>query len=348
MPVMEYRKLQGTDLTVSAVGFGVWTVGTTWWGVKDEEMGKGLLRRAFDLGVTFFDNADTYASGRAEELQREALGSVRDQIVIGTKFGYDIYNHPDRPGQQERPHDWTPAYLRKALEGSLKRLGTDYIDYYQLHNPRMDAVLNDDLWAELDRAKSEGLIRAYGTALGPALNERQIEEGIASVRDRRAPTQIIYNLLEQMLGEAILPAGEAAGVGVMARVPHASGLLEGYMTLDTEFEPGDHRNWRMTTNARRKAWMEDGLKKVEQLQAQFVEGRGRTIGQLAIQFALRSPVMASVLPNIYSAQNLEEYAATFDAAPLTDEEFGAIQALYRENFGLTHDLRGEVVAGGAK
>ncbi|ABF46006.1 aldo/keto reductase [Deinococcus geothermalis DSM 11300] len=339
---MEYRKLLGTDLTLSAVGFGVWTVGTTWWGVKDEDMAVRLLRRAFDLGITFFDNADTYASGRAEELQRRALGDVRDQIVIGSKFGYDIYNHPERPGQQERPHDWTPAYLRKALEGSLRRLGTDYIDYYQLHNPRLDAIRKDDLWAELEQLKAEGLIRAYGTALGPALNERQIEEGIETIRLRRAPTQIIYNLLEQVLGEQILPVAEEEGVGVMARVPHASGLLEGYMTLDTEFEPGDHRNWRLTTNARRKAWMEDGLKKVEQLQAQFLEGR--TIGQLAIQFALRSPAMASVLPNIYDEKGLEEYAATFGAAPLTDAEYDAIQVLYRDNFGLPTDLRGQEVA----
>ncbi|GAA5512595.1 aldo-keto reductase YhdN [Deinococcus carri] len=339
---MEYRKLLGTDLTVSAVGFGVWTVGTTWWGVKDDQMAERLLRRALDLGITFFDNADTYASGHAEELQRRVLGGVRAQIVIGTKFGYDIYNHPERPGQQERPHDWTPEYLRKALEGSLKRLGTDYIDYYQLHNPRLDAIQKDDLWAELEQLKAEGLIRAYGTALGPALNERQIEEGIETIRLRHAPTQIIYNLLEQVLGEQILPVAEQEGVSVMARVPHASGLLEGYMTLDTEFEPGDHRNWRMTTNARRKAWMEDGLKKVEQLEVQFLNGR--TIGQLALQFALRSPAMASVIPNIYDGKGLEEYAATFDAAPLTDAEYDAMQTLYRANFGLTHDLRGQEVA----
>lgn len=339
---MEYRKLLGTDLTVSAVGFGVWTVGTTWWGVRDEDMAVRLLQRAYDLGITFFDNADTYASGRAEEIQRRALGDVRDRIVIGTKFGYDIYTHPERPGQQERPHDWTPAYLRKALEGSLRRLGTDYLDYYQLHNPRLNAIQKDDLWAELEGLKAEGLIRAYGTALGPALNERQIEEGIASVRERRAPTQIIYNLLEQVLGEQILPVAEQEGVGVMARVPHASGLLEGYMTLETDFEPGDHRNWRLTTNARRKAWMEDGLKKVEGLSAQFLEDR--TIGQLALQFALRSPAMASVLPNIYDEKGLTEYAATFGAAPLTDAEYDAIQALYRANFGLETDLRGQAVA----
>jgi aryl-alcohol dehydrogenase-like predicted oxidoreductase len=343
---MDYRKLHGTDLSVSALGFGVWTVGTTWWGVKDEQLGEQLLRRAYDLGVTFFDNGDTYASGRAEELQARALGDVRDQIIIASKFGYDIYNNPERPGQQERPHDWSPAYLRKALEGSLKRLGTDYLDYYQLHNPRLDAIekgsaLADDLWAELDKLKSEGLIRAYGTALGPALNERQIAEGIATIEQRRAPTQIIYNLLEQLLGEPILKVAEQQGVGVVARVPHASGLLEGYMDMNTTFEPGDHRNWRMTTNEKRKAWMEDGLKKAEQLRAQFVQGR--TIGQLALQFALHSPAMSSVLPNIYSGAGLEEYAATFDAAPLEQSEYDAIQTLYADNFGLTTNLIGEVV-----
>ena len=337
---MEYRNLLGTDLTVSAVGFGVWTVGTTWWGVKDEKMGKRLLRQAFEQGVTFFDNGDTYASGRAEEMQREALGDVRGELVVATKFGYDIYNNPERPGQQERPHDWTPAYLRRALEQSLKRLGTDRIDYYQLHNPRLDAVRNDDLFAELEKLKAEGLIRAYGTALGPALNERQIEEGIASVRERRAPTQIIYNLLEQLLGEKVLPVAEAEGVGVLARVPHASGLLEGYMDLNTTFEPGDHRNWRMTTNEKRKAWMEDGLKKVELLQP-FLNGRH--ISQLALQFALYSSAMASVIPNIYDEAGLKLYTSLDSVAPLTEAEYTQIQSLYADNFGLSTNLIGEVV-----
>ncbi|MBB6099759.1 aryl-alcohol dehydrogenase-like predicted oxidoreductase [Deinobacterium chartae] len=338
---MEYRKLHGTDLTVSALGFGVWTVGTTWWGVREESEGIRLLQRALDLGVTFFDTADTYASGYAEEILRKALAQRRDDIVIATKFGYDIYNNPERPGQQERPHDWSPQYLRKALEGSLKRLGTDRIDYYQLHNPRLDAIRKDDLWAELERARSEGLIRAYGTALGPALNERQIEEGIETLRLRRAPTQIIYNLLEQVLGEQILPVAEQEGVSILARVPHASGLLEGTMDENTTFEPGDHRNWRMTTNARKKAWLEDGLQKVRQLEAEFLEGR--TIGQLAIQFALRSPMMASVIPNIYDEAGLENYAGTFSARALSDAEYARIQELYAANFGLQTNLIGETI-----
>ncbi len=293
---MEYRQIKGTPLTVSTVGFGVWTVGTTWWGVKDHDLAVRLLRRAFELGITFFDTADTYASGAAETILHEALGDVRDQIVIGSKFGYDIYNNPERPGQQERPHDWSPGYMRKALEQSLRRLGTDRIDLYQLHNPRLDAIERDDLWAELERAREEGLIRAYGTALGPAFDIRQAEEGVQSIRQRRATPQIIYNALEQEIGAGIFPTANECGASVVVRVPHASGLLDGTIRPDTEFEPGDHRNWRVTTNAKRKAFMEDGLTKVEQLR--FLED-GRTLGQAAIQFILHEPSVAAVLPNIY-------------------------------------------------
>ncbi len=328
---MEYRVLDGTGLTVSAVGFGVWTVGTTWWGVKDRQVGIGLLQKAFDLGITFFDTADTYASGDAEDILREALGDRRDRIVIGTKFGYDIYSNPDRPSQQERPHDWSRAYMRKALENSLRRLGTDYIDYYQLHNPRLDAIQKDDLWTELDKARDEGLIRAYGTALGPAIDMRQIDEANESMRLRTAPPQIIYNLFEQDLGEGVFPVAHDEGVGVLVRVPHASGLLDGTVKQDTEFEPGDHRNWRMTTNAKKKAWMEDGLKKLERLD--FLE-EGRTMGQAAIQFILHEPSVASVLPNIYDEAGLEEFA-TFDrAAPLSDADYARVQELYARNFDL--------------
>ncbi|MGE5597698.1 MAG: aldo/keto reductase [Hyphomicrobiales bacterium] len=328
---MEYRELRGTGLMVSTVGFGVWTVGTTWWGVKDRAVGIDLLQRAFDLGVTFFDTGDTYANGEAETILRDALRTQREHIVIGTKFGYDIYNHPERPNQQERPHDWSPGYMRKALTESLRRLGTDYIDYYQLHNPRVDAIYRDDLWDELDRVKREGLIRAYGTALGPAFDLRQVEESIASIERRHAPPQIIYNLLEQGIGAPVFPVAHEHGVSVLVRIPHSSGLLEGYMTKDTQFEPGDHRNWRLTTNERRKAWLEDGLEKVKQLS--FLE-EGRTIGQAAIQFILHEPSVASVLPNIYDRAGLEEFTSVDRVRQLTADEYGRVQTLYANNFGL--------------
>jgi len=333
--------LGGTGLTVSTVGFGVWTVGTNWWGITDREMGIRLLRTAFDLGITFFDTADTYASGEAETILHDALGDHRDEIVIATKFGYDIYNHPERPGQQERPHDWSPAYFRKALDGSLRRLGVDWIDYYQLHNPRIEAIHRDDLWDELERAKREGKIRAFGTALGPAIDPRQIDESVASIRERGAPPQIIYNLLEQEIGAAVFPAAREAGVSVLVRVPHASGLLDGTVSANTTFAPGDHRNWRMTTNERRKAWLELGIEKVNRLDFLL---DGRTMGQAAIQFILHEPSVASVLPNIYDEAGLREFATASDAKPLSDAEWERLQALYHSGFGLPQET---VAAGGA-
>jgi aryl-alcohol dehydrogenase-like predicted oxidoreductase len=330
---MRYRTLLGTPLEVSELGFGAWTVGTTWWGVRDRADGIALLRRAFDLGVTFFDTGDTYGNGDGETIIHEALGARRAEIVIGSKFGYDVINHAERPGQQERPHDWSPGYMRRALTATLRRLGTDYLDFYQLHNPRYDDILRDDLWEELERVRQEGLIRAYGAALGPALDLRQADEAIAAITRRGAPVQIIYNLIEQQLGERVFPVAQKHGVGVVVRVPHASGLLEGTVTSDTTFAPGDHRNWRVNTNERRKAWLEDGLRKVEQLD--FLQ-EGRTLGQAAIQFVLHEPTVASVLPNIYDLRGLEEYAAYADEAvtPLTDATYERVQALVARNFGL--------------
>ena len=329
---MQYRTIRGTGIEVSTVGFGVWTVGTLWWGVKERSTGIDLLRRAFDLGVTFYDTADTYDSGNAETILHEALGDHRDEIVIATKFGYDIVNHPTSQGQQERPHDWSPAYMRRALEASLRRLNTDRIDLYQLHNPRLDAIHNDELWAELERAREEGLIRGLGVALGPAIDTRQIEEAVEAIERRGATPQIIYNLLEQDLGRGIFPTAAAQNASVLVRVPHSSGLLDGTVRRDTEFAEGDHRNWRVTTNAKRRAWLEDGLLKVERLDHLTTESR--SIGRLALQFILHKPVVASVLPNIYDVEGLEDFCRYDSASPLTDAEFAEIQALYERNFDL--------------
>jgi aryl-alcohol dehydrogenase-like predicted oxidoreductase len=329
---MQYRPLAGTELVLSGVGFGVWTVGTNWWGVNDRELGIALLRRAFELGITFFDTGNTYGDGAAETILREALGDRRKEIVIGTKFGYAIWENAPRESQRERPHDWSPGAMRRSLEESLERLGTDVIDLYQLHNPRLDAIRDDALWAELEAVKREGLVRAVGVALGPALDPRQIDEAIEAIRLRGAVPQIIYNMLERILGEPVFPVAREAGVGVLVRVPHASGLLEGRVHRDTDFAPNDHRYWRVNTNEKRRAWLEEGLQKVEQLR--FLES-GRTLGQAAIQYILEEPSVASVLPNIYDMEGLEEFAAYDRAAPLSPAELERVERLHRAGFGLT-------------
>ncbi|MCH7809359.1 MAG: aldo/keto reductase [Chloroflexi bacterium] len=324
---MQYRELGNTGLKISTVGFGLWTVTTTWWGITDDAVGIGLLRRAHELGVNFFDTADTYGGGKGETLLAEALGQKRDEIIIATKFGYDWYNNPSRRGQQERPHDWSPDFVRFACEESLKRLDTDYIDFYQMHNPRMTAIESDELIATLEDLKSAGKIRHYGATLGPAIGWEA--EGLAVIRDRNiAGLQQIYNLLEQEPGRRLTEACEAKGVGVISRVTHSSGLLEGKYTLDTKFDKTDHRSHR------KREWLVEGLQKVDQL-AFLTEGTGRTIGQAALQWLLASPAIASTLPNIYNEEQLVEFAEAADVPPLTEDELARVQQLYDGNFGLT-------------
>lgn len=332
---MQYRNFGKTDLCASVLGFGVWTVSTRMWGVTDEAVRLRLLRRAFELGVTFYDTADVYGDGLGETILVEALGQHRDEMTIATKFGYDFYTAPgEQPGGRERPHDWSPAYIKRACEESLKRLATDRIDLYQLHNPRVDAFAKDDLFAALEELKAEGKIRHYGCALGPAIDIRQAEEGAVAFRTRRmASVQIIYNLLEQMLGPDVFEAARETGGGVMVRVPHASGLLEGSYTNETEFAPGDHRNFRVSTNEKRKAWLEDGLKKIAQLDF-LTQGTGRTLGQAALQWLWSEPLMATALPNIYDEKQLEEFCAAPDTPALTPEELAKVQDLYAHNFDL--------------
>lgn len=334
---MKYRLLKGTGLQISEVGFGVWTVGTKMWGVPEDDYdtGIGLLRRARELGINFFDTADVYGDGKGEVLLARAFpGKERDEVVIATKFGYDFYNHPGvQPGQRERPQNWSPEFVRLACERSLQRLRTDRIDFYQLHNPRLDAIRNDDLFGTLEKLRQQGKILCYGTALGPAINERQIDEGIATIVERRAHTQIIYNLLEQMIGQKVLPVAEQHGCLVFTRVPHCSGLLEGGYTEQTTFRKDDHRSFRLIDEQRRQEWLINGLKKVGQLSF-LTNDTGRTLGQAAIKFILAHPAIGSVLPNIYTDRQLAEFAAAPDTPDLTAAELARINELYRSNFGL--------------
>lgn len=335
---MQYRVLGDTGLKVSAVGFGVWTVSTTMWGITDDAFAIRLLRRARELGVTFFDTADVYGDGKGETILADAFGADRDDIVIATKFGYDFYNHPGvQPGQRERPQDWSPEFVRHACESSLKRLGTDCIDLYQMHNPRLDALQQDELFATLEALKAEGKIRAYGAALGPALKaDRQIEEGEYCITQRHCAVQIIYNLLEQVLGEALFPLAQKAGVPVLVRVPHASGILEGTYTEETQFAATDHRSHRVSTDEMRQKWLVDGIKKVEMLRF-AAEEAGRTLGQMAIQFILSEPSLGSLFPNIYDERQLEEFAAATETPAFTATELAKVQDLYHHNFYLEQE-----------
>jgi aryl-alcohol dehydrogenase-like predicted oxidoreductase len=318
------REFGTSGIAASEVGFGLWTLSTGWWGDVSDDDAVALLREAYDAGITFFDTADTYGEGRGERLLARALGDRRDRITIATKFGYDIYSPWERKGHSERPHDWRPEYARYALEHSLRRLETDTIDLYQLHNPRLDAIQSDELFAVLDEAKDAGKIRGYGVALGPAIGWR--DEGVWAFTQRPlAAGQIIHNMLEQDPGRELTGVAAEHGIGVMARVPHSSGMLEGKYTANTVFAPNDHRRHRP------REWLLEGLRKVERLDFLTEE---RTLGQAAIQWLLQQPGMTTVLPNIYDREQLREFAAAPDTPPLSDDDLDRVAELYDNGFYL--------------
>jgi aryl-alcohol dehydrogenase-like predicted oxidoreductase len=183
----------------------------------------------------------------------------------------------------------------------------------------MWAIQSDDLFATLEDLKREGKIRSYGVALGPAIGWE--EEGHAAMKQRSIDAlQMIYNLLEQDPGRNLLSTAAQQGVGVITRVPHSSGLLEGKYTADTTFSENDHRSHRP------REWLTEGLKKLEKLSF-LTEGPGRTIGQAAIQFILSSPNVASVLPNIYNPEQLMEFTEATDTPPLSSTELEKIAEL---------------------
>jgi len=328
---MKYRTYPKTDISVSEVGFGLWTTSTGWWGEMTDDGAVELLREALDLGVTLFDAADTYGNGRSEEQLAKAFSDRRDRVVYSTKFGYDFYTYAgERKGQQEIPHDFSPAFVRYALEQSLRRLQTDVIDIYSIHNAHLSEIENDELFALLESFKTEGKIRSYGTALGPAIG--WLVEGCESSKRRNVTNvQMIYNALEQFPGNAMIRAANEAGAdtGFQIRVPHSSGMLEGRYTVDTTFPAGDHRNHRP------RQWLINGVKKVETLR--FLEEPGRTMGQAAIQWLLAEPRVMSVLPNIYDREQLVEFATASDTPRLSEHELARVAELFANNFGVDEE-----------
>jgi aryl-alcohol dehydrogenase-like predicted oxidoreductase len=319
------RRFGDTDLEASEIGFGTWALGSSWWGDVSESTGERLLNEALELGITFFETGDAYGQGANEELVGRVLRPHRDRIQLSTKFGYVIAEGRREHSEGERPQQWDGPFVRAALEASLRRLGTDRIDLYQLHNPRMDAIDADDCFATLEELRDEGKIRQYGVALGPAIGWR--EEGLRAIATRGiASVQTVYNLLEQDPGRDLMAAAAEHGVGVIARVPTSSGLLDDNPSPETTFGPGDHRRHRP------REWLVEGLQKIDRIRFLCEPGTGRTMAQAALRFILAQPQMSVVIPTITNEDELREYAGAGAAPELTDDELARVSELYGRNF----------------
>lgn len=329
---MKYRSFPGGP-AVSEVGLGTWTLATGWWGDKTDDEAVAMLRAAHELGVNFFDAADSYGNGRSERQLASAFRGMRDQVVYGTKIGYDIYDpaaQAARRGQSELPQKFDAEYMRFAVDRCLERLETDYIDVLQLHNVKMEHVRDGEIWETLRELKREGKIRVWGAAFGPAIGWLYETVELFEREPDIGTVQMIWNMLEQHPGTAMIEAARehAPDCRFNVRVTHASGMLEGKYTEDTVFPAHDHRRHRP------RAWLVNGVKKVRTLD--FLTQR-MTLGQAALKWLLAEPMVVTTLPNIYDTAQLEEFAATTELADLHDDEMRRVAELASRNFGVEED-----------
>jgi len=317
------RVLGRTGIAVSEIGFGAWAIGGNQfgnsYGSTDDAESRRAVRRAFDLGCTFFDTADVYGHGHSEEILGEALADVRPRVILATKVGGNFYNRDVHPLLKERlaqavggpldqvpenaplpvTHDanFTRPYLRFAVEQSLRRLRTDYIDLLQLHNPPENLIGDMGTYEELEQLKREGLIRAYGVSVHPP------EEGLAAITATMPDTvQIGYSIARREAEDAFFPAARSAGVGVIAREPLANGFLAGRRAPDAVFERGDIR-------ARMPRPYVAQLAALGQRVKELAAKSGMTPAQLALKFVLDNPAVSVVIVGMKTVQQVDDNLA---------------------------------------
>jgi aryl-alcohol dehydrogenase-like predicted oxidoreductase len=323
---MKYRSLGNSGIKVSEIGFGTWTLGLDWWGKKlEEDESIKMLKHAFDLGINFFETADMYGKGKSEKLLAKAFGDMRNEVIYSTKWGYDMYN-VEQIGHGEIPQKHTPEFLDFALSESMKRLDTDFVDVYSLHNPKMDAIKNDALFDRLDGLVKSGKIKSHGVALGPAIGWK--DEGTFAIENRNIVSlQTVYNILEQDPGRMFFDAisKKNNSVGIMVRVPDASGVLTGKVNENTVMDRNDHRS------NRKREWIIQAMKKIEKLKP-IADSRGWNITELSIKYILSQEQVSVVLPTVTSIEEIDLFAQIADGKYLDNDEKKQIEQMYEKNY----------------
>ena len=331
---MNYNKLGKTDIKVSELGFGAWAIALDWWGKKiEEDEAKRMLKKAYDLGINFFETGDMYGKGKSEKLIGEVFKDMRDEIVISTKYGYD-FSEVEQIGHSELPQKFDEDFTRRALRDSLQRLQTDHLDMYGLHNPKLKHIRDDSIFDVLDSLIADETIKTYQVALGPAIGWTQ--EGLEAMdRKNTSAVQTVYNILEQTPGNELMRKAEETDVGILVRVPEASGILTGKVNADTKIDEKDHRS------VRKGEWIKDSLEKVEQLRP-IAERNGLDITELAMKFIMTKKGFASVLPTVVDEQEIVNYVEMTKGNYISASDMKEIEELY--NTWPSYELKSTVEA----
>lgn len=314
---METRTLGRTGRKVSVVGLGAWQLGDAWGTVTSEDA-RAVLRAAVDVGITLVDTADVYGDGRSEFFIGELLDAADTDLFVATKMGRRV---------EQRPELYTRENFRAWTDRSLRNLGVDTLDLVQLHCPPPAVYADDAVFDALDELVADGRVRAYGVSV-----ETCAEALAAIARPGVATVQIILNCFRQKPLEEVLPAAREAGVGIIARVPLASGLLSGKYDETTTFGEDDHRNY----NRQGESFdvgetfsgvpYDAGLTAVRELAPLVPETM--TMAQFALRWIIDQPGVTTVIPGARSAEQVRANASAGEVPALTDEQMAGVRDVY--------------------
>jgi len=314
---MEYRTLGSTGWDVSAVSFGAWAIGGSWGDVDDSESLQAL-QRAVDEGINFFDTADVYGNGRSEQLLAQLYRDHHD-IHVATKAGRRLEPHTAEGYNREN--------LTAFVERSLENLERDSLDLVQLHCPPTEVYYQPEVFGILDDLKEAGKIKHYGVSV------EKVEEALKAIEYPGVETvQIIFNMFRQRPADLFFDEAQKRDVGILARVPLASGLLTGKFATDDSFPEDDHRNFNRNGDAfdRGETFagveFEDGLRAVRELEEICPEGM--SMAQFALRWILMFDAVSCAIPGAKRPSQAQENARAADLPPLSTETMRAVRDVY--------------------
>ena len=317
---MNYRTLGRTGWKVSEISFGAWAIGGAWGGVDDKES-LAALNAALDGGVNFFDTADVYGDGRSERLLAKLRKERKEKFYIATKAGRRL--------PKQMPEGYNHANLTSFVERSLRNLDTDAIDLLQLHCPPMEVYYMPEVFGILDDLVKAGKLRHYGVSV------EKVEEALKAIEFPNVQSvQIIFNIFRQRPAELFFPEAQRRKVGILARVPLASGMLSGKITGDSKFAKDDHRNFNRQGEAfdRGETFsgvdFETGLHAVEELKA--LAPKNVAMAQLALRWILEFPAVTCAIPGAKRPAQVAENIAASDLPPLPAGTMKKIGAIYEK------------------
>ncbi|GAB3492628.1 aldo/keto reductase [Spirosoma knui] len=319
---MQYRKLGKTGFNVSEISLGTWQVGGKWGDPFSHDNADQILNAAVDAGINFIDTADVYGDGESEKAVGRLVRSRSERIYVATKCGRRLQPHVNEAYQ--------PAVLRQFVDDSLQNMGLETLDLIQLHCPPTEVYFRPEIFEEFDRLKDEGKIQHLGVSV------EKVEEGLKAIEyPNVCSVQIIFNMFRQRPAELFFQEAQHRDVGIIVRVPLASGLLTGTFSRDTTFSKDDHRNFNRQGEAFDKGETfsgvdyETGLAAVDNLRPVFPNDTN--LAPDALRWILTFDAVSCIIPGASKPDHLKSNLQAADRPAPTAEQMAAVKTIYDEH-----------------